>query len=270
MILSLNFFQEFILAIIQAILEWLPVSSEGFIVLTAVNVFNESAEEALQIAIWFHLGTALAVFTKYWRIYLDAIFKDRTILRLLILSVIGTAIVGIPIYFFISDIFLEINGMLITLLIGITLAITATLLRFGRLKGSESLNMEERRTTDEFGLGLVQGFSILPGISRSGVTMTYLVLRGYKKEDAFKISFIISLPAVVGGIALDLFKTLFIDDESLIFGFEYIILMGIVAILGYLMMDVLLRLVKKVSFDKICYILSVTTIGLVLIYYFLI
>ena len=72
----MSFKEDLILAIIQAILEWLPVSSEGFLILTSVNVFQESAEEALRAAIYFHLGTALAVLFKYRGKYFDELHLE--------------------------------------------------------------------------------------------------------------------------------------------------------------------------------------------------
>lgn len=263
----MDIFQEFILAIIQALLEWLPVSSEGFVMLTAINIFGDTADNAIRIAIWFHLGTAIAVFIKYRQTYYDAFFKDRTLLRMLFLSVLGTAVIGIPLYFLLNDIFSVLNGMIVTLIIGVTLAITATFLRFGKLKGSETRTIENRKVGDELALGIAQGFAILPGISRSGTTMTYLILRGYRKEDAFKISFLISLPAVLAAIAFDFLITVVVNNEQIGFNWYYLILMGIVAIIGYFMMDFLLKFAKKYSFDIICYILSAFTIGLAIIYF---
>ena len=61
----MNFWQRLLLAIIQSVLEWLPVSSEGFLVLTSVNLFNVEPSAAISIALYFHLGTAIAVFFKY-------------------------------------------------------------------------------------------------------------------------------------------------------------------------------------------------------------
>lgn len=259
----MEFLQEFVLALIQAILEWLPVSSEGFLILTAVNLFGETAEAAFRIAIYFHLGTAIAVLIKYRKTYLDALLKDRTLLRFLVLTTLATGIVGVPLYLLLRDTFDLLDGMLVTLLIGATLAVTGALLRWGKLKSSETLAMEDRKPGDEFSLGVAQGFAILPGISRSGVTMTYLVLRGFKREDAFKMSFIVSLPAVLAAIAFDLL----IEGVELALDASYFLLMGIVTVVGYLMMDLLLRLAKRVSFDVICFLLSVVTIGLVVVYY---
>ena len=135
-------------------------------------------------------------------------------------------------------------------------------MRFGKLKAQDKIQMQNRRIYDEILLGVVQGFAILPGISRSGVTTTYLLLRGFKREDAFKLSFIISLPAICGAIAFDLL----FGDVPLVFDWTFIIILLIVAILGYLTMGVLLKVAKKVSFDIICYVLGGITLGLVILY----
>ena len=77
----MNFWQRLVLALIQSILEWLPVSSEGFIVITSVNAFGAEASAALRIALYFHLGTAIAVFIRYRKEYINAIlFKDKKLL----------------------------------------------------------------------------------------------------------------------------------------------------------------------------------------------
>jgi len=259
----MNFFQKLILALLQAILEWLPVSSEGFLMLIAINIFGEPADTALSIAIYFHLGTALAVLAKYWRTYWDALVKDHDILRLLIISTISTGIIGIPLYLLLGEVFTEVTGMAITLIIGITLLITATLLRFGKLNATDKLEMKDRNLLDEFALGACQGFAILPGISRSGTTVSFLLLRGFKREDAFKMSFIISLPAVIGAILFDIA----FGNTTMVLGWDYFVLMIFVAVVAYFMMSGLLKFAKKLSFDKICYILGGITIILVILFY---
>ena len=259
----MNFFEKLVLALLQAILEWLPVSSEGFIMLTAINVFGETADTAFSLAIYFHLGTALAVLAKYWRTYWDAIVKDHDVLRLLIISTISTGIIGIPLYLLLEGVFTEVTGMVITLIIGITLIITATLLRFGKLNANDKLAMNERTMLDEFALGACQGFAILPGISRSGTTVSFLLLRGFKREDAFHMSFIISLPAIIGAILFDIA----FGNTTTVLGWDYFVLMIIVAVVGFFMMGGLLKLARKLSFDKICYILGGITIILVILFY---
>jgi len=261
----MTFIEELILAIVQAILEWLPVSSEGFLILISILFFNKSAEEAFRMAIYFHLGTAISVLAKYWKTYLNAILHDFLLLRLLILTTLATGVTAIPLYFFLKKSFLLANGMVVTLFIGIALLVTGTLLKLGRLFQTNKYSINKRKILDEIGLGVFQGFAILPGISRSGTTITYLLLRGYNKKDAFTISFLISLPAVIAAI---IFDTLF-EKIYPIISFEYLILTIIVAVIGYLMMSFLLHLAEVLSFDKICYILGSITILLSLIFMFL-
>ncbi len=270
MIIVIDFIKYLILAIIQGILEWLPVSSEGFLILTAVNGFGIDWTTALRVAIYFHLGTSLAVIVKYWKMYWKAITQDFTLLRFLIISTITTGIVGIPLYLVLVELttfFTDQVGLFITLGIGILLLITATLLRIGKFKQNGRINLEERSIKDEIFLGACQGLAILPGISRSGTTSTFLILRGYSKEDAFNMSFFISLPAVLGAVVFDIFKEVVLNDNADFFMFQwsFLILLAITAVIGYFTMDALLKFAKKTSFDVICYVLGGLTIALVLV-----
>ena len=260
----MSFFENLILGFVQALLEWLPVSSSGIVTLLAVNVFEMLPIDAFRLSLYFHLGTALSVVVKYWKTYWEAIVKDRIMLRFLIITTAATGIIGIPLKLLLDDIFTNFTGMMITLFIGITLLITATLLRTGKIKAADIYTMEERKISDEFFLGICQGFAILPGISRSGTTVTFLLTRGFKKEDAFKMSFIISLPAILGAVAFDLIFDNGAAELNL--GFEYIIVLLFVAIVGYLTMEGLLRFARKLPFDIICYILGGITIILVVIF----
>ncbi|MHA1796309.1 MAG: undecaprenyl-diphosphate phosphatase, partial [Promethearchaeota archaeon] len=228
----MNFWQDIILAFIQGILEWLPVSSEGFLVLFSVNIFHEPEASAFQLALYFHLGTALAVLVKYWRDYWDAFTKNRDVLRFLIFATLATGIFGIPLYLLLKN-FLNssaVTGLILTGLIGITLMITGLLLKAGKMKTTNQIAFSERKIGDEILLGLCQGIAIIPGISRSGTTVTYLLLRGYKKEDAFYMSFLISLPAVIGAVLFDLFVS---QDFTFVFNWEFLILILITALVGY-------------------------------------
>ena len=266
----IEFLQYLILAIIQGILEWLPVSSEGFLILTAVNVLHMDWEMALRVGIYFHLGTSLSVVLKYWKDYWAAITKDVKLLRFILLATLATGVFGIPLYLLLvelNDVVTDQVGLWITLGIGILLLITATLLRFGRLKQADQKTMDTRTIGDEILLGVCQGFAILPGISRSGTTSTFLILRGYTKEDAFRMSFFISLPAVLGAVAFDVFKELIINDNPGFFIFEwsFLIYLAVAAGIGYFTMDLLLKFAKKSSFDIICYVLGGITIILAVI-----
>ena len=99
-----------ILAILQGLFEWLPISSSGQVMIFAINGFGISPEEAFSLAIWLHLGTMFAVLLKFRNDFIDMgksflpkkfEVSDETILKRnwLIIATIGTAITALPLYF---------------------------------------------------------------------------------------------------------------------------------------------------------------------------
>ena len=110
---------------------------------------------------------------------------------------------------------------------------------------------------EAFFLGLFQGLAILPGVSRSGTTITYLLLSGVEQGQALIVSFLISVPAVLGAVTLEALSGNFVFFQN-----------GLVMLLtsfamGYLTMDALLKLAKKVNFSIFCVFLGVVTIIIV-------
>ncbi|MFX0024765.1 MAG: undecaprenyl-diphosphate phosphatase, partial [Candidatus Hermodarchaeota archaeon] len=188
-----------IIAILQGFFEWLPISSSGQVFIVSMNVFGFTSEEALSLAIWLHLGTTLAVLLKFRKDYIK-IFKsfipksfvvDEIYVKKrnwLIYATIGTAITAIPLYIIfkiiISDAFVALQGDVITLIISGFLIITGIfLLKSRKTYGTNTVADISLKdiTKDSFFSGLIQGTSILPGISRSGVTVTTILLEKYNQ-----------------------------------------------------------------------------------------
>ena len=112
--------------------------------------------------------------------------------------------------------------------------------------------VEDKKPTikDAILLGLVQSFSIIPGLSRSGLTTSALLFRNYSAGQALKLSFLMSIPAVFAAqVALKLLDKLSFDLSSLI-----AILISFV--FGLLTIHLLLRLTKKINFSYFCFFLS--------------
>ena len=107
-------------------------------------------------------------------------------------------------------------------------------------------------------LGLAQGFSILPGVSRSGTTLPVLLMRNLKQDDALAISFMISMPAVIGALVL---------DHSLAEVSPASALLAILSsfAIGYLTMDLLMAYAKKVNFSGFCITMGLMALLLALI-----
>jgi undecaprenyl-diphosphatase len=259
-----------IIAILQGLLEWLPISSSGTVMIVAINFFGISPEEAFSLAIWLHLGTAFAVILKFRTDFVEiskAFFPHlfgepdeivRKKRNWLIMATIASAITALPLYFLFKVIligaFTAFQGDIITLIISGLLIITGLILLKLKKKYGEKDLIEKNDTEikkDSTFTGLIQGISILPGISRSGITVSAILLKNYEQDSALKMSFLMSVPVVFASIIVD-----FIFGEGSVFGIldplTIIIVTIISFIVGYVSMEMLLKLAQKVNFGYFC------------------
>ena len=217
-----------VLAILQGLLEFLPVSSEGQILLVSVLIFNIDAATALSLVFWLHLGTAFTVIVFYHKdifgsIYstlfdaptasTDTVKPPRPLLgplfQFVLVGTIGTVIVALPLYFFLASVVPFLVGGIVSTFVGVLLIVTGGVLHFQRGTKGE-LELRDIGWKEALVLGLFQGLAVLPGISRSGMTLTWLLVRGVRRDEALRLSFLLGVPATFGVVALDLlFGTIF-------------------------------------------------------------
>ena len=247
----MNALHAVLLGVLQGITEWIPISSEGQSMLVMMKWLSISPAEALSYSIFLHIGTMTAVLIKFRSKFLDALINiDSRMTRILIVSTICTSITGIPLYFLFKESFT--GGREATLLIGGLLILTGLLLRF---KGSGSRKIEDMKATDMVVLGLAQGLSILPGVSRSGTTLTVLLMRNIRQDMALVISFMISVPAVLGAVVLDhSIAAVPLRSAALAIFASFVT--------GYISMDLLIRFAKKVNFSMFCIAVGLVTLAL--------
>jgi undecaprenyl-diphosphatase len=255
-------------AVLQGILEWLPVSSSGQTVTLLITSLNIDADVAFSLSLWLHLGTLIAVCVKYRKelwLFINPNVKDEEIKKwrlFLLLSTIGTIIIGVPCYFLVDYLIESPDiGDYTMLVIGIALIITAAILFFSKKVNVEGEMIEEISKKKMMGSGLLQGFSIIPGISRSGITIGGLLFMNIEKKDAIKGSFLMSIPAVLGGFFLLLIDAL-IEGSSIlpIPLWQMLIAILLTALIGYLTMELFIFIARKYNFAIICLILGIITI----------
>ncbi|MHA1460206.1 MAG: undecaprenyl-diphosphate phosphatase [Promethearchaeota archaeon] len=263
-----------IIAILQGLFEWLPISSSGQVMIVSINLFGIPPEKAFSLSIWVHLGTAIAVLIKLRKDYVQIIksimpgkfnvdegdIKKR---NWLIYATIGTAITAIPLYLLFKFVIIEgfdaTHGDVLTLMISGLLIVTGiVLLTFRKKFGKKTINtVSERKLLKDSSIsGLIQGIAILPGISRSGFTVSTILFEKYDQDQSLKLSFLMSVPVVLASIGMDI-----IFGEGSVFGtidlFTILIITAVSFIVGYLSMELLLKIAQKINFSYFCILYGV-------------
>jgi undecaprenyl-diphosphatase len=234
-----------IAGLLQGLLEWLPVSSEGNMVILLTQMFGYGVEETLNTSIFLHLGTGLAALVYFREPVLSILLmktpEDRDMFYRLLVMTGLTGLVGFPIFMF-FNVSASIGETLLALT-GIALILTGLLQR--RTSKSSRVGAELSWPLTIL-LGVAQGFAIIPGLSRSGLTTSIMLFKDFDGEEAFRVSFLMSIPAsFAAAFGLMLVKGFQPDAYS---GLAALI----AAVVGYLTIGRLLALTKEVSFWKIC------------------
>ncbi|MHC1580201.1 undecaprenyl-diphosphate phosphatase [Methanopyrus sp.] len=243
--------------VVQGTLEWLPVSSEGQAAMALMRVIGVHPRIALDLALWLHAGTLLAVLARFARPYLNALVglvrggEWRRLAVFLIVATLATGAVGIPIYKVLKRAVSAATGDTVQMLIGLALIVTGLLLR---VSPAGLRTRWDVRLSDALLVGLGQGFAVIPGISRSGTTMAILLWRRFDSGDAVWLSFFLAGPAMLGATVLELKEGM---EAARAVGTEW--MAGALAtsfIVSLLSMEVLLRVARRLDFSKVCLLLG--------------
>jgi len=266
-----------ILGVVQGLTEFLPVSSSGHLVLFQ-NLLGMK-EPMLAFDIVLHLGTLVAVFIYFRKDFFEMIRQsflfivhlpraaDRQALfekypyalesSFVILSCIPTAVIG----FVFKDAFEALFGSVLA--VGVAWIVMSGILIASRWFQNGIRGLELMNHQDAFLIGLAQGVSIIPGISRSGSTILAAMLCGIEKKEAARFSFWMSVPAIIGAAAFEL-------DEGLDFfaASPWTLAAGFIAsaVVGYLTISFLLKLMQRGRFYLFGY--YCLAVGLFTVIYF--
>ncbi|MGB0882984.1 MAG: undecaprenyl-diphosphate phosphatase [Vicingaceae bacterium] len=244
--------EAIILGIIQGLTEFLPVSSSGHLELAKVILGDESLpEESMLMTVVLHAATALSTIVVFRKDILDLLkglfqFKNNEEFKFslnIVLSMIPAALVGVLLDEQIEAFF---GGKV--LLVGAMLLVTAILLIFAdKAKDTE----KKVGVKEAIIIGISQAIAILPGISRSGATISTSVLLGIDREKAARFSFLMVVPLILGKIAKDVLDGAFdvIDGSMLNYGVGFIAAF----VTGILACTWMIKLVKKSKLKYFAY-----------------
>tara|TARA_Y100000591_G_C21708962_1_gene632426 strand:+ start:101 stop:859 length:759 start_codon:yes stop_codon:yes gene_type:complete len=226
-----------ILSLIQGITEFLPVSSSSHLIIFS-NFINFDSR-SLSIDISLHIGSFLAVITFFYKDILDFI-KNKNLFLKIVVSSLPVIFVG----------FLLVETGLIQELRNIKVIGWMTLIFGVKLYISDKFNVLNN-IRDNFNyknaifIGLFQVFSLIPGVSRSGITITAARFLKFKRFDAAKISFLLSIPTL-GAVSIFGLKNIF-TSENLDFSILNYISILFSFVISFLTIKFFLNFVKKFS-----------------------
>jgi undecaprenyl-diphosphatase len=266
----MNFGETIFLGILQGITEFFPISSSGHL-LIAEHFFGLDVEQLKAFDVVLHAGTLLALVILFWRewwgivighwslvIGSDSVVKknSRELFWKLVVATIPAAVVGLTLGDWIDEF---TRGDQRVIIVAVFFLVTA-----GLLFAAEKLG---KKNSDKVGwrqvglMGFFQALALLPGVSRSGATITAGMLGGLRREFAAKFSFLMLAPATLGAVILILQKV-WVGEFTLppikftLIGFF------ISALSSFVFASLLLRLVKKYSLVWFSIYLVLVAIGL--------
>jgi len=250
-----------ILGLIQGLAEWLPISSTAHLKI-AEHVLGLKVTPLFNIVL--HVGT-LAVVVFFFRrevknilvalVHRDFRSESGMFILCIVVATIPTALIGIGYVKFLEDYLGTIPAIAVTFLIGATIVYTSKV-------GRENVDNPSYKTAAI--AGVAQGFAIFPGLSRSGVTISTLLLLGLRRKEAFRFSFLISIPAIVGDLAVETYRQEGQLSTSGIGGVEMLVGVAVAVVVGYLALKLLSRIVAGKKFHYFAFYTWVLGIALLI------
>jgi len=198
-----------VMGILQGLTEFLPVSSSGHLTVLS-HFFGFKAEESTSLEIMLHAGSLLAIVIFYFATLWSLLKKENWhLIGLIILGSVPAGVIGVG---------LKISGLYdalgeSTIVVAFGFLITATVLRIsGKPKlillkpGETPVPLNKISWRQALSVGMVQAVAIVPGISRSGSTISAGIIGGIERESAATFSFLLALPAIGGAAMLEVMK----------------------------------------------------------------
>jgi undecaprenyl-diphosphatase len=242
--------------LVQGLTEFLPISSSGHLVI--VPEFLDAmgmdiAPPSLAVSAVLHLGTLIAVLI-YFRDDLKKVIRLRSDpegRKIALLVLVGTvpALIGLPLRDQIEGLQEDVTK------VGVAVIATGVILVIGQAFARGTRQLIEGRIPDAIVVGVAQAFALIPGISRSGTTISAGNTQGFEPTQAARFSFLLGIPAIAGAGLLSL-PDLF---ESGTFGLELVVAMVVAAVSGYLAIAFLLAMLRHVgliAFAIYCFVVG--------------
>jgi undecaprenyl-diphosphatase len=267
-----------ILGIIQGLTEFLPISSSAHLIL--VPWFLGWKPEGIAFDVALHVGTAIAVLAFFWNdwirlareaivgIFTGAPFANqhRLLAWYIVVGSIPAAVIGILLEETVES---KLRSPLITVF---TLVFFGVILLYAERSSKQNRTLDKFTWADSIWIGISQAVALIPGVSRSGITITTAMLRNSDRPGAARFSFLLSTPVIVGAGLMQswkLVKTLRHPVAGAVDMNGMVLIVGVLtaALTGFFCIRFFLRYLQTKSFTPFV-VYRILLAGVVLIYYF--
>ena len=227
--------------------EWLPISSKTQILFASTLLFSLPLAVAYAFGLFMEIGSVGSAVV-YFRRDIHSLFHDRRLVVYLLVVTVVTGLVGAPLYY-LTDKVLSTSPYNIGIpmvLLGLVLIGTGFYIRYSRTRLRLVVGLEEMKLKNYIAIGLAQGIAALPGVSRSGMTVSTMLLMGVKPEQAFRLSYLAYIPASLGAffVALILSRSQVDTAIQVVEPTGILIAIATSAVIGIVVISYLLKFAK--------------------------
>ncbi len=239
--------QSILLGTVQGLTEFLPVSSSGHLTFLQ-KVLGYDLGGTVFVNVMLHLGTLIAVVAVFWRDIVNLFHRPIKPLLMLIAATVPAGVVGLLFNDKIDEIF---SGAQSLLYLAICFAATATELLVCELVARRRKKTAPLGWRHTVPMGLMQAVALFPGISRSGSTIVAGTVTGARTEDVAKFSFLMSIPVILGSVAVETYGVI---KEPVFTGSAGEIVLGVTlgvifaALTGFFAIKVMLKVIGKANY----------------------
>lgn len=253
----MSIFEAIILGAVQGLGEFLPISSSGHLLFAQLLMgFDRSNDAYMLLDVLLHVGTLLPIIIVFWKDWMEMLFHPIKQIRMWGMLVLAS----IP-AFLVHVLGLD-DGFGTGWFLGVSFLITAVLLLVTEhVSSSQKAGKKTPNFVNALVMGCFQSIALLPGISRSGSTITGGVLSGLNRKAAAKFSFMMCAPAIAGSLLLEGKEAI---EQNWFASFDLLpMLVGIAvsAVVGYLAIRFMLELINRISLSY--FALYVAVLGLI-------
>lgn len=258
------------LGLVQGVSEWLPVSSKTQVIIVSTLLFGLTFSQGYTLGLFLEFGTFFAAVV-YFRRELVLVFKaiagkggpgGRLLLKYLLIVTVITGIMGIAIYKGVESLNPGSAVGVPMIILGVVLIADGFFIRYSRSRVKPHKSLQDMNLRDLILIGFAQGLSAFPGVSRSGTTVSMMLVLGTDTKEAFRLSFLALIPASVGATLV----TLLFSHSTIITGTGVLSLPVIIIALivtfvaGSLMIRWLLRVAAQENIVTLVFILGLLAI----------